>query len=405
MANLSNPEGRPDISRWGAVASLSLLSFLLVAMEFMPASLLTPIARDLAISEGLAGLSIATSGGFAVVASLFGNALMARLDRKTIVLLYTGAFAGSGLVIGLAPTFPIFLAGRALIGLAIGGYWSLSTALAVRLVRAADAAKAIALLQVGTAAALVVAAPIGSFLGARIGWRPTFGVTAPLGLLVLIAQGCVLPNMPAVEEISPTRALRLFQNPAFGAAMLAIALSFAGQNAFTTYLRPFLEAVSGFHGDGVPLALLILGAGGLAGLGYVGRAIRSGPQVVLIWSPLILAILAVFIVATANLAVEISAALLLWGFCSTPIIVAWNTWLADVIPNDLEAGGGLQVAVIQCAIAAGASAGGRLFDAAGWWTAFLLAAALLLGSSLSARTAMQRATHPTYSPLQGESRV
>jgi hypothetical protein len=33
---------------WAAVTCLSLLTFLLVGLEFMPVSLLTPIARDLA---------------------------------------------------------------------------------------------------------------------------------------------------------------------------------------------------------------------------------------------------------------------------------------------------------------------------------------------------------------------
>ncbi|MFH7375967.1 MFS transporter, partial [Pseudomonas syringae pv. tagetis] len=35
---------------WSAVTCLSLLTFLLVGLEFLPVSLLTPIARDLSIS-------------------------------------------------------------------------------------------------------------------------------------------------------------------------------------------------------------------------------------------------------------------------------------------------------------------------------------------------------------------
>ena len=44
--------------------------FALIASEFMPVSLLTPLARDLRISEGQAGLGIAISGAFAVLTSL-----------------------------------------------------------------------------------------------------------------------------------------------------------------------------------------------------------------------------------------------------------------------------------------------------------------------------------------------
>ena len=76
--------------------------------------------------------------------------------------------------------------------------------------------------------------------------------------------------------------------------------------------------------------------------------------------------------------------LVLWGFFGTAAPVGWGTWLARVMHDEAEAGGGLQVAVIQFAIMIGAAGGGLMFDAVGWWSAFAAAAALLLGSSLAA---------------------
>ena len=55
---------------WGAVFALTLCVATLIASEFMPVSLLTPIAADLHITEGQAGQAIAVSGIFAVLASL-----------------------------------------------------------------------------------------------------------------------------------------------------------------------------------------------------------------------------------------------------------------------------------------------------------------------------------------------
>ena len=80
-----------------------------------------------------------------------------------------------------------------------------------------------------------------------------------------------------------------------------------------------------------------------------------------------------------------TAALLIgWGLFGTAAPVGWGTWLSRTMPDDAEAGGGLQVATIQLAITLGASTGGVLFDAAGWWSTFLFAAVLLAGSSLLA---------------------
>ena len=59
---------------WGAVLAMSLCAFALVASEFLPVSLLTPIAADLSLTEGQAGQAISISGFFAVVTSLFLSA-------------------------------------------------------------------------------------------------------------------------------------------------------------------------------------------------------------------------------------------------------------------------------------------------------------------------------------------
>ncbi|MCF6103910.1 MFS transporter [Mesorhizobium muleiense] len=379
------------VTPWAAVTCLSLLTFLLVGLEFMPVSLLTPIAQDLAISEGQAGQAIAVSGFFAVITSLFGNALLARFDRRTVVLLYTAVLVASSLAVALAPNFLVFLAGRALVGIAIGGFWSLSTAILARLASGSDLPKAIALLQGGTALAIVIAAPLGSFLGELIGWRGTFFVTVPVGVAALVWQLAILPKMPPMEAVSVSSMFRLLRNRTFTIGMAATGLAFMGMNSLSIYLRPFLESVTGLDVNALSLVLLGLGLGGLAGLSIAGFVLRRNLTAVLIGLPSALALLALLLIAVGPVLWATASLLVLWGLFNTPIPAAWGTWMAQIIPYDLEAGGGLQVALIQFAIAGGASAGGMLFDTAGWWSAFLLAAALLAGSALLAAAASPRA--------------
>jgi MFS family permease len=150
----------------------------------MPVSLLTPISGALGVSEGQAGQAITMSGLFAVLTSLFGNSLLARVDRRIVVVLYTGILAASSLAVALAPNFLGFMIGRALVGIAIGGFWSLSTAILARLATPSDLPRAITLLQGGTAFAIVIAAPVGALLGALVGWRgtiPDHGADRPHG--------------------------------------------------------------------------------------------------------------------------------------------------------------------------------------------------------------------------------
>ncbi|PDT00603.1 MFS transporter [Rhizobium chutanense] len=377
-------------TRWSAITCLSLLTFLLVGLEFLPVSLLTPIAGDLSVSEGQAGLAITVSGIFAVATSLFGNAILTKIDRKTIVLLYTAVLAASSLAVALAPNFFVFLVGRSLVGISIGGFWSLSTAILARLASDRDLPKAIALLQGGTAFALVLAAPLGSFLGGLIGWRGTFLITVPIGMAGLIWQLVVLPSMPAASTMSVARIFGLLRNRRFAIGMAATGLAFIGQNALSIYLRPFLEGVTGLELNVLSVVLLGLGVGGLAGTSVIGFVARRYLLLVLVGLPAALAILALLLIALGPFATATAFLLAMWGFFSTPIPVAWNTWMAAIVPGELEAAGGLQVALIQLAIAGGALAGGLLFDTAGWWSTFLLAACLLAGSAVLAAFAGRR---------------
>ncbi|AYG70995.1 MULTISPECIES: MFS transporter [unclassified Rhizobium] len=382
--------GLHQATPWSAIACLSLLTFLLVGLEFMPVSLLTPIAQDLSITEGQAGLAIAVSGFFAVVTSLFGNRVLGQLDRKTVVLFYTSILTLSSLTVALAPSYLIFLVGRAMVGMAIGGFWSLSTAILARLASGRDLPRAIALLQGGTALAIVAAAPLGSFLGSLIGWRNTFLVTVPIGLAALVWQKAVLPDMPSAKAASVGTMFRLLRNRTFAIGMAATALTFIGMNSLSIYLRPFLEHVTRLDINTLSMVLLGLGAGGLAGLFAIGFVLRRHLGVALVGMPVVLAVIALLLIAAGPFQWLTAALLVLWGIVSTPVPVAWNTWMARIIPDDLEAGGGLQVALIQLAIAGGASVGGVLFDTVGWWSAFVLSAILLVGSAVLAALARPR---------------
>src|SRR3982751_5135782 len=75
-----------DARTWGAVASMAMCVALLIAAEFMPVSLLTPIAHDLGATVGMAGQAISVSGLFAVATSLFIATFAARYDRRHVLV-------------------------------------------------------------------------------------------------------------------------------------------------------------------------------------------------------------------------------------------------------------------------------------------------------------------------------
>jgi len=118
---------------WSAVGPMAMCVTLLIAAEFMPVSLLTPIASDLHASVGMAGQTISISGLFAVVTSLYIATFAAQYDRRHLLIGLTAVMLLSLVLIALAPNFLILMVARAMLGVVIGGFWSLATATVMRL--------------------------------------------------------------------------------------------------------------------------------------------------------------------------------------------------------------------------------------------------------------------------------
>lgn len=363
---------------WGGVLAMTLCVFALIASEFMPVSLLTPIAGGLRVSEGLTGYGIAISGAFAVLTSLSITALAGTMNRKTLLLGLTALMGVSGLVIGLAPNYVTYMIGRALIGMVIGGFWSLSAAVAMRLVPADKVPRALAIFNGGNALATVVAAPLGAWLGSVVGWRGTFLCLVPVALLTLAWQWVSLPSMHAESRAKGSaNVFRLLGNPAVAFGMGAVGVFFMGQFALYTYVRPFLETVTRVDVDTLSLVLLVIGIAGLTGTMLIGIFLKRGMYRTLIVIPLLMAAIALTLIAFGGRAAAVAVLFGAWGLMATAAPVGWWSWLARTLPTDAEAGGGLMVATVQVSIALGSTVGGVLFDGSGYRATFVASAALL----------------------------
>lgn len=224
MARHSHRENKKQANtdaHWSGVMAMTLCVFALIASEFMPVSLLTPVAQTLSISEGMAGQGITISGAFAVVTSLFILTVAGNLNRKYVLLGMTVLMALSGLIIGLAPNYTLYMFGRALIGIAIGGFWSLSAATAIRLVPARHVTRALAIFNGGNALATVVAAPLGSCHWHRSGVVAKWPLQTECALLRRSEQSMPdrTANTLAITGGSPGTTLCPISIPAFMALL------------------------------------------------------------------------------------------------------------------------------------------------------------------------------------------
>lgn len=368
---------------WSAVGSMALCVALLIASEFMPVSLLTPIARDLHATDGAAGQAISISGLFAVVASLLIATVASRFDRRHVLMAMTTLMLLSLVVIAIAPNFMTLMIARALLGIVIGGFWSLATATVMRLVPGESVPKALGVVYTGNAVATAFAAPIGSYVGGIIGWRGVFWAMTPIVIANLVWQRISLPAMPPQAANPVGKLLVLLKRRNVASGMAGVMLTFAGAFATFTYLRPFLETYTRVSVPELSLLLLALGVAGFAGTYGASSMVGRHLYPLLATLPPALGAVTLGLLSLRYHVIGVAVAMFAWGALNSAIPVCWSTWLSKGISDEPESGGGLMVGAIQLAIMLGGAFGGLLLDHISVAATFIGGTGLLLLASLT----------------------
>ncbi|MBB3139925.1 MFS transporter [Halomonas organivorans] len=367
---------------WGAVFSMSLCVAMLIAAEFMPVSLLTPIADGLGATEGQTGQAVSISGFFAVAASLLMTTLAGRLNRKWVLLTITTLMLVSLALMASAPSFAVLMLSRALLGVCIGGFWSLATAVIMRLVEVEHVSRALAIMYTGQAIAAAFAAPIGSYLGGIIGWRGVFWVLVPIVAVNLVWQWATLPSLPASQRQTFRSLKGVLTRSYFARGIVAAVFGFAGAFSMFTYLRPFLEGVTGVDVTMLSALFLVLGCAGFLGT-WAGGKFASQRVVRLLQAvPLLMGLSTLGLLGFGQQLAVVAVLLAIWGAMNTVMSIAWMSWLSQNVDDAPEAAGSLIVAAIQAAILLGAAFGGWLLDHLGIQATFIGSAVLCAASLL-----------------------
>jgi DHA1 family purine ribonucleoside efflux pump-like MFS transporter len=352
-------------SAWAAVASLSLGVFGLVTAEFLPASVLTRMASDLNITDGAAGQAVTATAVVGGIAGLTVAVATRSIDRRLVLWTLTVLLIVSNLLAATASGLPALLLARVLVGIGLGGFWSMVAAMAMRLVPLRLVPPAMSIVFTGVSVATVTAAPIGAYVGDLWGWRAAFLIAAGIGVLALLVQVVTMPRLPPVAAASFRTLRDLLGRPAMRVGLIALVLAISGHFAGFTYIRPFLEQVPHLKIEAVSLILLAYGIGGffgnLAG-GFIAE--RSVKRTVAAGS-LLIAVIALALVLFGSSAIVSGIGVALWGFAFGWLPVGFQSWAVRAAPDHAESAGGLLVTTFQVAITGGAVFGGLLVDGFG----------------------------------------
>ncbi|CAM2983996.1 major facilitator superfamily transporter [Ectopseudomonas mendocina] len=368
---------------WWAVVSLALGAFGLVTAEFLPISLLTPMATELGASNGVVGQAITATAVVAAFAGPFVVLGSGRLDRQKIVWGLMVVLVLSSILSAYAETVSVLLIARGMLGFALGSFWAMMTALALRLVPPDKVPKAISIILMGISFATVFAAPLGAFLGDLWGWRMTFLAASGIGVAALAIQMLTLPRLPAAAAPGLASFRTALSRRAVVIGLVTGLLVISGHFAALTFIRPFLEEVPRLDVATVSLTLLAFGVCGFFGNLIGGVVAARSPAWAVASCSLLITIVALALVlfgTEVNIAFVATA---LWGFAFGAFPVSISVWNARAAADHAESAGALLSSTFQVAIAAGAVLGGLIIDGFGAKAVILYAAvATLAGAAL-----------------------
>jgi predicted MFS family arabinose efflux permease len=255
---------------------LSAGIFVAVTSEFLPIGLLPQLRDEPDVTEAQVGLLVTVFAAAVVIATAPLTHLTRRVPRKRLLLALLAVFAVANLVAALTPGYAVLVVARVVGGAAHGVFWAVVTPYAARLVPPERLARAVAVVAAGATVATVAGVPLGTLLGAAVGWRASFAVIAGLVVVIALAIVAVLPAVAhGVADAAPDAAAdtRRHRDPTLAPVLVlcvTVVLVTLGHAAFHTYIAAWVIDVAGFATAAVAPVLLAFGAAGAAGVALAG---------------------------------------------------------------------------------------------------------------------------------------
>ena len=376
MTHTVNTPVEPRTNGWLAVGSVAAGSLTLVLSEFLPIGLLPEMSAGLGVSNGTAGLTMMAPGLVAAVAAPALTLAAGKVDRRTFLLAMSALFAVSNALAAIAPNFTLVLAARMLLGVALGGFWTIGGSIASRLVTERSVTTAAAVIIAGVSAGTVISLPVGALIGQLADWRYAFAAAAALSVGVLVAQFFLLPSIPVNQVVRVDTLIALTRNRKARIGLVATALIFAGHFLAYTYLVPYLADVAKVSAGLTSTLLLVYGVAGLAGNFTAGATLTRSPRATITVGTLALAATVVLLPQASASTPAVIALVALWGYSWGALPLSLQFWMLNASPSAKEGGLALFVSVIQVALAGGSLVGGLIVDHLGVPPAFTLGAVL-----------------------------
>ncbi|GGP67860.1 MFS transporter [Saccharothrix coeruleofusca] len=341
-------------------------AFAVACTEFAVVGLLPQIARDLDVSEAVAGQLVTLNAvAFAVSAPVL-SAVLHRVDRRKVLFGCLTVFALGHLTAGLAPNYPVLLGSRILSGGMMGLYLATAIGAAARLSDEHRRASRIAVVQAGVSTATALGVPLSTLLGHNMGWRAPMLVIGGMALLAMVFIAAALPPTGA-DESAPSLGERLRAVRAMPVVIGLTAITVFWGASFTvyTYLVPLLEQRAGLSGTMVIIVLFIAGFCAVVANVVGGKGADANSRLTLLTTAGVTAAALLAVLPLSTGAVQVIVLVTVWQLAAWSFVPAVQAALFQAAGKGGELAVSFAVSAFNIGIVAGAGFGGIALDQGG----------------------------------------
>ena len=325
-----------------------------------------------------------------------------RFNRKYLMLFVLGLFTICNTISVFAEDFDVLLVARVLPALFHPVYCSMAFTVAAALAGEKDAPKAVAKINIGVSAGMVVGVPISNFLAENISLSASMTFFAVTTFLVMLATFFLVPSMPAEKPMAYGEQLSILKKPMVWTAIFAVVFLNGSIFGVFNYLADYLARVTGLAPSLVSVLLFVYGACNILGSMLAGNLLTSRPLATVKFFPFALATVYVLLLSGGSAWPYMAALTVAWGILGGINGNINQFWLSHAAPEAPDFANGLFLTAANIGCMAGTAFSGVFIDAMGihaviWGgIAFLVVAAALFWGQCS---------RPAINPLGAASTV
>ena len=344
----------------GALLALAMTGFICIVTETLPAGLLPQISSGLQVSSALAGQMVTVYALGSLLAAIPLTIATQGWRRRNVLLLTIVGFLLFNSITAWSSQYGVTLIARFFAGASAGLAWSLLAGYARRMVAPQLQGRAMAVAMVGTPIALSLGVPLGTWLGALVGWRTAFGLMSALTLVLMAWVVLKVPDYPGQSASQRIGLRQVLLTPGVRSVLAVVLTWMLAHNMLYTYIAPFVASAG--LADKVDIVLLVFGLAALLGIWLTGRLVdRHLRKEVMACLATFAAISLLFGFFSQSVAV-VYAGIFVWGLSFGGAATLLQTALADAAGEGADVALSMNVVVWNSAIAAGALTGGILLD-------------------------------------------